>query len=436
MNTSLIHSRGPAPASRPGPHAQRGAAALIVTAVLCFAMLLVTLFLGRNLVFEQRSAANQYRSTLAFEAAEAGLEWALAQLNNAQPLDAACSSSNAAGASSFRQRHLSFQRSNASHVPVTWNNAGVATALRPSCVRSGAGWACSCPAQGAPALTAPSGENDPAPAFSVQFQAGDKPGVIRVIATGCSSLAGPCNPGSTAAAPDAVSRSMATFGLAPGLTVTPVAALTARGPVDAAALGAHNPQPAGLAIHAGGALTATPSRLSGAAGAAAGASIVAGDSPLAALTPSQFFASYFGMDIATWQGQPAVQQVGCAASDCGAALLQAAGNDMRQQLLFVPGDLELAGPLTLGTPERPVLIVATGAARLSGAVRLHGVIYSASLAWNAHSGPGALLRGAAITAGGYSGDAATDLHHDAAVLATLQGNSGSFVRVGGSWRDF
>lgn len=436
MNIPSIHRRGSAPASRPGRHAQRGTAALIVTAVLCFAMLLVVLFLGRNLVFEQRSAANQYRATLAFEAAEAGLEWALAQLNNAQPLDAACESSNAAGATSFRQRYLAFQRSTASHQPVTWNNAGVATALLPSCVRSGAGWACSCPAQGAPALNAPAGTGVPAPAFSVQFQAGDKPGVVRVVATGCSSLAGPCSPGSLAVAPDAVSRSVATFGLAPGLTVTPVAALTARGPVQGAALGAHNPQPAGLAVHAGGPRTGTPSRLSGPAGATAGALVVADDASLASLTPAQFFAGYFGMDIATWRGQPAVKQVDCAGSECSAALLQAAGADLRQTLLFVPGDLDLAGPLTLGTPERPVLLVVEGAARLNGAVRLNGLVYSASLAWNGQSGPGALLRGAAITSGGYGGDAVADVHHDAAMLGALQGNSGSFVRVGGSWRDF
>ena len=109
-------------------HQQRGAAALIVTMMLFFAMVLVAVFVNRNLVFEQRSSANQLRSTQAFEAAEAGLEWALAQLDNPQRLAADCTPSTDAAATSFRSRYLNFNRSNASFTPVTWNRAGVLTA--------------------------------------------------------------------------------------------------------------------------------------------------------------------------------------------------------------------------------------------------------------------------------------------------------------------
>ena len=43
--------------------------------VLFFIMSLVAAYASRNLIFEQRTSANNYRSTQAFEAAEAGLEW-------------------------------------------------------------------------------------------------------------------------------------------------------------------------------------------------------------------------------------------------------------------------------------------------------------------------------------------------------------------------
>jgi len=56
---------------------ERGAAALIVTMVLLLVSSLVVLYVNRNLIFEQRSAANQYRAAQAFEASEAGVEWAL-----------------------------------------------------------------------------------------------------------------------------------------------------------------------------------------------------------------------------------------------------------------------------------------------------------------------------------------------------------------------
>ena len=59
---------------------QRGAAALVVTMLLVCAMLIVVAVGNRNAVVETRASANQYRSTQSFEAAEAGLEWALARL--------------------------------------------------------------------------------------------------------------------------------------------------------------------------------------------------------------------------------------------------------------------------------------------------------------------------------------------------------------------
>ena len=60
------------------PRAQRGAATLIVVMLLFFIVSLVAAYAGRNLIFEQKTSANQYRATQAFEAADAGLEWALA----------------------------------------------------------------------------------------------------------------------------------------------------------------------------------------------------------------------------------------------------------------------------------------------------------------------------------------------------------------------
>ncbi len=51
------------PSSPCSTQTQRGAAALVVTMLLLFAMVLVAAFANRHLVFEQRSAANQARST-------------------------------------------------------------------------------------------------------------------------------------------------------------------------------------------------------------------------------------------------------------------------------------------------------------------------------------------------------------------------------------
>jgi hypothetical protein len=121
---------------------------------------------------------------------------------------------------------------------------------------------------------------------------------------------------------------------------------------------------------------------------------------------------------------------------CGDTLRDAIAAGIDHPLIQVQGDLQLDGPLVLGTPQRPVLINVAGAAQLRGAVVIHGLLYSRTLRWDDTAGSGALVRGAAISEAGYGGNGAPDIAYDAAVLAILKGNTGSFARVNGSWRDF
>ena len=415
---------------------QRGAAALIVTMLLFFAMVLTAVFANRNLVLEQRASANQYRSTQAFEAAEAGLEWALAQLNTNQRIGADCRPSADPAANSFRTRYLSVARSTGVFTPTTWNQAGTPTALRPTCARAGSGWSCSCPTQGLPTLPAPAG-SAPAAAFTLQFLPADNPGVVRVTATGCTSLAGACLAGSTARA-DASAKVEVALGLLAGLRTPPAATVTTRGSFDAgnAALGLHNPDPAtGIAVDAGGIVSAAQARLSTPAGAPKAGALVGNDSALATLNADRFFASYFGVDKAGWKNQAAVTRLDCTVDCSSSALVAAIAAAADGALIRVDGDLTLAGPLTLGSAQRPVAIVVSGTAQLDGAVALNGVLYAGALSWN-HATGGAFVRGALLSEGGYQGDGTPELFYDAAVLDLLKRATGSFARVNGSWRDF
>lgn len=422
--------------THPARPRQRGAAALIVTLMLFFAMALTALFVNRNLVFEQRSAANQYRATQAFEAAEAGLEWALAQLNGNDRLGSDCRPATGAGAVSFRERYLQLDSASGVRSGRTWNNAGTATALQPTCVRSGDGWACDCPSVGHPALSV-SSSSEPLPAFSVAFQPGDRPGLVRLIATGCSSLGGACLPGSSTTT-DATARNEVQLGLLSALVAPPPAPLTVRGAVEAgtATLGLHNADAAsgGLLVRAGGDIHAAQARRTVPAGSTLADALADHDAALAALDGEALFKAHFGQPKAAWKAQPAVRRLACEA-DCGETLRRSI-DTTGAPLLWIDGDLPLRGPLTLGSRERPAVIVAEGAVRIEGAVVIHGLVYGASLSWNGIDGAGALLRGAAIVEGGYAGNGAPDLYFDAALLALLKGQSGSFARVPGSWRDF
>ena len=90
--------------------------------------------------------------------------------------------------------------------------------------------------------------------------------------------------------------------------------------------------------------------------------------------------------------------------------------DAGQRSLFIEGDLALTGPAVFGSATVPVVIVVRGGVRFSGEVTVHGVVNGTSLQWNDGAAPGALVHGAALVAGDYSGNAAADFVRDDAVL--------------------
>lgn len=422
---------------RQGPACgQRGAAALTVTLVLFFIMTLIAAFANRNHLFEQRASANQYRAVQAFNAAEAGVDWAIAMLNDPQPIDERCVASPTA-TTSFRERYLAVDPARGLQTPRTWSDAGTTTALRMVCMRNAGSWNCACPVSGEPHLADADGAT-PAPAFSVEFAADPHARAVRLRATGCSSFASPCSGGDDTVA-DAQATVQVSLGLLPGLATPPLAPLTVKGDVQAgsAAIGLHHLEAAtgGFTVHAGGSVHAANARLTTAPGAVASASIAEGDGALNSLPASRLFAALFGVDKALWQQHPAVKRVQCT-GDCGATLLDAMGVGLVHRLIWVDGDMQLSGSTSFGTPQRPVIIIASGAVELHGDVVIHGVIYGASLAWQDGSGAHGAVRGAAISESGYQGDASADFVYDSGVLSALMTGTGTFAVVPGSWKDF
>jgi hypothetical protein len=84
-------------------------------------------------------------------------------------------------------------------------------------------------------------------------------------------------------------------------------------------------------------------------------------------------------------------------------------------------------------PLPPALIVVNGNMVITAPVRVAGLLYShADIAINA----AASVRGAVIAAGDITITGAPTIVYDPAVLKLLNLNTGSFVRVPGSWRDF
>ena len=425
-----------APSLRSRPGGQRGVAALFVTVMLCFAMVLAVAVAHRNVVVEEQRSANEMRAASAFEAAEAGLEWALARVNDPSRIGADCLPSADAAAASFRERMVRIGVPSGDLAPRTWMDGGTAVPLQFACLRGADGWTCQCPVGGRPALPAPVG-SAVAPAFIVELAAATRPDVVRIVATGCTRS----GPGATCAASidaagEATARLEAAWAMLPALRALPAAALTVHGDVDAgaASLGVHNVDGAGgaLALHAGGRIAAAQLRIGAPPGASLGASLADGDAALRALSADRFFARIFGMGPAAWTAQPAARRVDCA-SDCAGRL--GAAIDAGKRLVFIDGDATITGPAAFGSADDPIALVVTGALHLSGDVELHGIVHAASLEWNDTTPGGAAIHGAVVV-GAYRGNGAVDVHRDAAVLARLAAANGSFVRVNGSWKDF
>ena len=350
--------------------AQRGAASLIVVMVLFFIMSLVAAYTSRNLIFEQRTSVNQYRATQAHEAAEAGIEWAVAQLNGGR-IDASCLEAGATAAdTSFRQRYLAINTN-----PPPDAASGMVTALtrpalpgppeppqprRAGCVWTGVAWSCSCPSDSNPVLVAPVG-TDVFPAFWVSFSTVDiaRPGVVQIVSNGCTRLDADCLSSDVNTA-NAEGRALITalVALKGAVATPPAAALTVLGDVNrplvpgGGILSVINTDVdrGGLTIHARGVLSTVDTTLRSVPGTPSSASYIEGDTslsdpllaPPAAGRPAadRAFATTFSAWPSMVRWQPAAVRLPCPAGGCTAELASAVALNP-DRVIWIEGDLTL-----------------------------------------------------------------------------------------------
>lgn len=480
VRTSLAHPTGVTwpDALRP-VRGQRGAASLIVVMVLFFVMALAAAYSSRNLIFEQRTSANQYRSTQAIEAAEAGVEWALAMLNGGRIGTDCLEASAAANATTFRQRYLTVLDDGRLR-PVADPSAAAPTAPAPptpltaGCVFNGTDWVCSCPVAGPPVLAAPVGEG-PFPAFRVRFSVYDpllpnvnsptifRSGLVTIEVNGCTRLDGPGQNclGFPGAGSDQEGRATlyTMVGLKSALPALPSAALTVLDGVEGLLKVVNtDAETGGVTVRAGGVIDATGLNLRSIPGSW-GDSTLASDLQLAAATPqslrtpvlplnpNRVFSSVFGAVPDTYRQQPAAIAFDCPATGCRADLAaKVEANPGR--VIWVNGNLVLESDGDIGSPPDPAnpavtgptVIVATGRVLSSANVRIYGFVYSQPPAADPSTENltgGIDVRGAAfIEAARTGGSASGQIVFDREVLQHLQQRSGSFVRIPGGWRDF
>jgi hypothetical protein len=429
------------------PARERGLATLVVVMALFFIVSLVAAYTSRNLIFEQRTSANQYRATQAFEAAEAGVEWALSMLNGGR-IDDDCLPTADTTRTTFRERYFAPIAPDGTLTLRTRTGSPPNRPLMPACLFDAdtGQWRCNCPSDAAPVL--PALTNAAAqPMFRIRFEfiplaESTRRDVVRIVSAGCTRPDPAClaeDP--SAPSGDALSVVTALIALRSGLTTPPGAPVVARGSIDAGAgpLRATNTDVAtgGVTLIAGGAISGSPvlTSLPGTPGAV---STVENDIALASLVDvaaftvaDRMFASVFGMLPGTYSQQPATLRL-----DCSATCTSTAVNDVVAanpgRVVWLDGDLTVDSDI--GTPSAPALIVVTGNAALSSG-NVQGLLYGRAVNWDRGAGT-TLISGALVAEGNLGGSGAQSVVYDSALLNQMRTQHGSFVRVPGGWRDF
>lgn len=425
---------------------QQGLATLVVVMVLFFIVSLVAAYTSRNMIFEQKTSANQYRSTQAMAAAEAGVDWALAMLNGGR-VDDNCAF-DATAPRSFRERYLNFEVD-----AITGRETGMLlanpghTGNWPACVIEGTAITCTCPF--AANLDPAAIGTGPQSAFRVRLLQNNptRPGVVSVQSRGCTRLDLANDgcldwDGGQAATGDGTAVVTVLAALRSGLSTPPAAALTARESITVAGPAVRvvnrDTATAGITVHTGAALSPVfvdPTSLPGTPGEF---SLVDADSTLQGFTGDRLFAAFFGMRRSIYQQQPGA--LACA-NPCNAAavtaLMNPAATPHPNHVIWVNGDLTVDG--NLGNLAVPVLIVVTGDVNITANATITGFVYLAKADAKVDRGTftttlaGALVAEQDLDVVG-TGD--LTLSYDAAVLNRLRTTYGSFVRVPGSWKDW
>lgn len=429
---------------------QRGAAALAVSMLLLFASSVIVFYLNRGLVFEQKTSANQLRSTSAFEVAEAGIEWATGMFNRPNDIDANCAP--------LATTDVSFRRLYIQTGFPTNSNVAVTTNTFPGCKISGTTLTCRCPTPSGATQTANPGAALQS-SFTVAFAAVNDPvtgtadnTAVRITSTGCTPQAGTCTPG-TASASDASATVSVILKLNPTLRAAPSAALTCG---TSCAVGGsydifnYEVSSNGYLVNAGTTITQGNGTNYGTIpGQPIQNALISGDTSLSSLASSDptcsnsaMFNAYFGSTLTAYAASPDVKSIpGCdQASACGPLL--SGWYALGWRSFYFPDGLALNNSSgfpgnTLGLPaaNQGVNLVTPGAININGNITINGLLFSNSANFNDLGTGTANINGAIISCAAYSNNGSGTLSYNSAALGGGGLRPGVMVRVPGSWRD-
>lgn len=415
---------------------QHGVATIVVVMALFLVMALLAAYASRSLLFEQRMAGSYARASLSQEAAEAGVEWTLAQLNGTG-VDAACKPVPVGG-TRFVDRYLAVNAADRTITTATDDAKWTANCTRD--VRDG-GWSCRCPAADA-AYTSPSpiGGSTLTPSFGVELGGATRGGTLMLKVLGCtSSVVDDCSADMADISKNqlALTSLSVRLGLVSAVRTPPAAPLIVKAGVQSvgAGLGLHNsdPRSGGQLVSMGGSWSGrVDARLESVPGSASGF-VVRQDDDVLKDPGTDVFKMFMGTSIIRFPQHPALRTITCSA-DCSEAIDTAykAG----QRILWVDGDLAIGSNKVLGSLTDPLLIVANGDVALAGPFQLNGMLVAkGALHWDNDSGMPSLVNGIVLVGAGMETNGRMDIVYQQAIADQLRNRMGSYVRIPGGWLD-
>lgn len=359
---------------------QQGAATLIITIIALFTITLIVLFAGNFGVMQQKTTTNLYNSNQAYEAAEAGLEFAIPYLQKNQSTILA----NKSGG------YLSPPYSDSSTTNVTLANGSQYSIV----------------------YSNPTANNY---------------NLIKITVTGTSA---------GGAATRTISQLVQYGG---NLNTVPTSTLVSQGTVNLSGNTSIVNKETNSTIVSGTGVTlsgasATTTSTGGSNKDNMGGDITQNNSALNTTTPSDLFANYFGVSSTVFKNN--VTNYYSNSSDTN---YSSTFNGMTGNIIWIDqtgGNAVINGNVTIGSPTNPVILIVNGNLYLSGTPTIYGLIYEMGGATQTDVLGNVALNGGLITSGTLNVSGSTTITYSSSILNVLKDSNGYFAKVPGSWKDF
>ncbi len=405
------------------PWQQRGAATLLVSLVLLIAVTLAVFATARSTFMEQRISANDLRSKAAFEAAQAGLDDAMAYFNSSGGIDKdgndvadtfTATALTDAGGRVVGQYQVAFCDRDQNPASIDCDDIGATCTTPPDLRRTlivSCGWSDDgvahrrmiTVAQRSPAVANP-------PSNPLSSRGGVDVGGSATVTNYYNNLTIWTGRDLTS-----IGNAGKTFIRNPDVP-TPSAETEPPGP------------PTNCGTSANYICTTDMNTL--------GPDVIANDTSISGLTSDQYFANYFAYTPDDYRDAKVTLEVdGSTSNDTGTGSL----DEVVGEVIWVEGiesggskTATLTGGTEIGSRDNPVILILNGDMAGSGNVTIYGLVYvlgDASVAGNV------TIYGSAVVDGVVGGTGSFDVIYDPVTLAGLNEMSKPASLVG-TWRDW